>query len=113
MTPFSCIEHFPVNENLLCAHCGNTYLHHFKVDIFERSKEDSPDGLHVHFLSCDRLEINRNAVPFVAVDNLMGGNPSPRRGGVTIVFWCENCHGVSALHVYQHKGETFLDMHKV
>jgi hypothetical protein len=35
-------------------------------------------------------------------------NPSERRGGVTIRFWCENCHSLSELALAQHKGCSVL-----
>jgi hypothetical protein len=42
-------------------------------------------------------------------------NPSDRRDGIVITFWCEQCHGESGpdtnylrLAVIQHKGATYL-----
>jgi len=36
------------------------------------------------------------------------GNPSSRRDGLAIKFWCEGCPAVLELTVEQHKGQTFL-----
>jgi hypothetical protein len=36
------------------------------------------------------------------------GNPSSRRGGVAIRFWCEGCDSAPELTLEQHKGETHL-----
>jgi hypothetical protein len=36
------------------------------------------------------------------------GNPSSRRNGVVIRFWCEDCDVISELTLEQHKGNTLL-----
>jgi coenzyme F420-reducing hydrogenase gamma subunit len=82
---------------LLCPACRDTYLHHDKIEIFER-KEDATQGLHV-------TTTGKN----VKVDTSMEGCPSSRRDGITIRFWCENCHEISMLTLVQHKGQTFFN----
>ena len=81
-------------QALKCPACGSAYLHHEKVEIFNRS-EDAPDGLHVVVdglrQTCDR--------------NLLG-NPSSRRHGMTISFSCENCHANPVMMISQHKAVT-------
>jgi len=81
---------------LSCPVCQGTYLHHSRVDIFERS-EDAKIGLHIHTQG-EQVTVNKD----------LAGNPSLRRHGVAIVFWCESCQGTFVFHIIQHKGQTFL-----
>ena len=82
---------------LLCPHCGGTYLHHGKVSIYER-EEDQDNGLHV--------SVERGGT--LSVDQDLSGNPSLRRHGLTIQFWCEICKANPELTIVQHKGQTFV-----
>ena len=87
---------------LKCPSCGGSSLHHEKVDIFNRSKnseDDDPDGLHV------KIENDT-----VTTDTNLSGNPSQRRYGLTILFWCESCNHKPLLSISQHKGNTWLDI---
>jgi DNA-directed RNA polymerase subunit RPC12/RpoP len=80
-----------------CPYCGNGYLHHRDVVIYNREKEDSDQGLAV--------EVTPEAV--TTSDNLIG-NPSARRNGLMIYFECENCSNRYELALHQHKGRTYL-----
>lgn len=82
---------------LTCPGCGGQHLHHVLVDVFARHQEDSETGLHVVVGSVDLI-----------VDQQMTDNPSPRRGGLTVQFSCEDCEVTTLLHVFQHKGSTML-----
>lgn len=94
--------------NLACPSCGEEYLHHTLVEVWNRSTEDSVTGLHARvdgdtFWHDDRMQ----------------GNPSGRRDGIRISFWCEHCGpgyepGDNKLEsltlvIVQHKGNT--DIH--
>ena len=89
--------------NLLCPRCGNSYLHHRGVVAYDRS-EDAETVLKTS------VEVGKTTVQLVAQAD--SGNPSSRRDGLVIQFWCENCGGgddgssVIELTVAQHKGET-------
>ena len=85
------------NNILVCPHCESIYLHHKRIDVFERH-EDAKTGLHV-------------AVADMAThaDMNMVGNPSSRRDGLSIQFWCEGCDATPCLNVYQHKGNTYVE----
>ena len=83
---------------LLCPNCQSEYLRHDRVDIFERG-EDAPTGLHVTVDS-----------KHATVDTSLGGNPSTRRAGLAVSFWCEICHARSALTLAQHKGNTLIEL---
>jgi hypothetical protein len=82
---------------LLCPGCGYNNLHHEAIEVFERSHEDASDGLHV---------IIEKGV--VEVDADLHRNPSPRRHGLSIHFWCETCAVLPVLTIAQHKGETLV-----
>lgn len=81
-----------VDDMILCPHCGGVYLHHYRVETFER-KEDAKKGLHV-IVSGDKIRVNES----------MKKNPSPRRQGVRILFYCEDCPWISAITIIQYKG---------
>jgi hypothetical protein len=85
-----------LGADLLCPFCGSDYLHHGKVEIFDR-QEDNETGLHVS------VDASR-----VTLDSDISGNPSLRRQGLKIHFGCENCNGASILTLAQHKGTTYM-----
>ena len=89
--------------NLLCPRCGNSHLHHRGFAAYDRG-EDSETVLKTS------VEVGKTTVQLVA--QAESGNPSPRRDGVVIQFWCEDCGGgddgssVIELTLAQHTGET-------
>jgi hypothetical protein len=83
---------------LKCPSCGNNYLHHEKVEVFERG-EDEEKGLHV--------TIENGAV---TTNNNLSGNPSSRRHGLLVHFSCEGCKATPVLSLSQHKGNTWVDI---
>jgi len=82
---------------LKCPACGFNYLHHEKIEIFERT-EDSETGLHV--------TVNEGEVK---TDTNLSSNPSPRRHGLLVHFSCEGCSAISTLSLIQHKGNTYME----
>lgn len=82
---------------LLCPSCGSNYLHHGRVEVFECG-EDAKHGVHV-VVTDGRAEF----------DTSLEGNPSRRRHGLKIHFWCENCKAEPVLSISQHKGNTYVD----
>ncbi len=88
---------------LACPNCGGQCVHHDRVDIYERS-EDS-NGLHVRVMGCDARPQRQ---PVVSVDHVLDENPSDRRQGVSIRFWCEGCSLRFTLDLAQHKGQTVI-----
>jgi len=86
------------NENgLQCPNCHLNYLHQDKIEVFSRI-EDSPVGIHAVVLKGT-----------ATLDHSMEGNPSSRRAGVRIEFFCEGCDKRSELTISQHKGITYLE----
>ena len=85
---------------LICPHCGEAFLHQYKTEIFDR-KEDDVEGLHVTTDTEQGIIIKKD----------LEGNPSKRRDGSKVHFFCENCNQSSALEIYQHKGQTFRNLY--
>lgn len=96
---------------LICPVCKEPNLHHTSVHVWERDTEDSDKGRYT------RADGASSAVYSSAP---MEGNPSPRRNGMTIMFFCEHCHLPEppysnpahqppeyGLHIIQHKGATY------
>lgn len=83
------------NNSLKCPSCGGENLHHETVDVYFRKGEDSIDGV---FVRCDSTSVK----PITGE-----GNPSNRRDGLVIKFWCETCDDKPQLAIIQHKGTTY------
>lgn len=82
---------------LICSGCGGDCTHHEKVEIFNR-EEDSSVGTHAV------IEGSK-----VDVDDNLDHNPSGRRHGILIHYWCEQCETKSVLTISQHKGWTLIE----
>jgi hypothetical protein len=88
-----------LGENTLhCPACDGFYLHQGRTEVFNRS-EDASEGTHV-IVDGDKVQMDRD----------LTGNPSGRRHGLTIYFSCETCSANVQMHIYQHKGNTFVGM---
>ena len=89
---------------LMCPSCrgGSNNLHHTTVHVFALDREEDSPGTHV--------EVSVRGE--VKVDRKMAGNPSSRRHGLTIDFWCENCLDINRLQIAQHKGITTIEWHQ-
>ena len=84
---------------LECPSCGNGQLHHDGVTVFDRP-EDAADT--------KQTRIEGGKATTMVVPSLACRNPSNRRDGIAISFWCENCLVLSELTIAQHKGCTEL-----
>ena len=84
-----------------CPSCKADHLHHTAVDVFAR-KEDADTGMRV-----TAMGLNQGS-PMVEISEKMEGNPSDRRGRISVSFWCEGCGGMSELSLSQHKGQTMF-----
>jgi hypothetical protein len=96
---------------LTCPQCGDGWLHQCGVDVFVRHGEDSPEGQHIDANYGEGVEISK------AVSS-SDGNPSRRRDGIKIQFWCEHCSPANQephheLVIEQHKGNEFIYWQKV
>ena len=80
-----------------CPRCGADLLHHAGVTTFDRG-EDVATAIRTEVrgrkVSVDASASNRD-------------NPSSRRDGIVIDFWCEGCgEAPLQLTIAQHKGST-------
>ena len=80
-----------------CA-CGSN-LHHGKVEVFHRAEDDE----RVLVTSIDGRTAKAHLVP-----NAGSGNPSSRRNGIRVHFWCEQCGDGLIFTLAQHKGSTLI-----
>jgi hypothetical protein len=93
---------------LACPHCENqtkqegltAYMHHGTITVFNR-REDADD--------VKVTRVTSNGTTVATVPSSGSGNPSMRRDGLKIEFWCELCGVSSELAISQHKGQTFLE----
>lgn len=91
-----------IGLNLFCPQCedqGYPCLHHTGVTIYDCA-EDAGHTIETR--------VSHGATAVAVVPSAGSSNPSDRRDGLAIQFWCEHCHGVSELTLAQHKGSTFL-----
>jgi hypothetical protein len=105
--------------DLLCPHCGSDYLHHYGFTDYDRIE----DAEVVNVIDCGAVVFSGDGEMFGVFDRsscepqLGGGlsifsasddarNPSSRRHGIVVKFWCENCHHLSLLCIAQHKGHS-------
>ncbi len=87
-----------LSDPAICPHCGFDFLHQEKVEVWFRD-EDADMALHT---------ICGEGITFFTEDSSLG-NPSPRRDGIVVSFFCESCDAKSHLMIYQHKGQTFIE----
>lgn len=99
--------------SLQCPCCGGGNLHHDRTTAFVRSKEDG-GGISVavdpgkgDIFSSDSGAADIN-VRSLSATEINKQNPSNRRDGIRVNFWCETCSGDMALILAQHKGNTVL-----
>ena len=90
------------DHDVQCVQCGEVLVHHSKVEVFERT-EDAERGLYVA-VEEGGLTVDSNS--------LLEGNPSKRRQGLKIHFWCEVCRCTFSMNISQHKGNTYIEFVK-
>jgi hypothetical protein len=95
---------------LICPSCEDNYLHHTSLTVYNR-REDAKETRVTHLGSqMDGFSGSVNdTVTSATVANKDCDNPSPRRHGLQIKFWCETCNAEPTLNLYQHKGFTGLE----
>jgi hypothetical protein len=94
---------------LTCPRCAGKHLHHHSVIVYDRREDAST--IRRTLIECS-ADPNRDPgeVTIGVVESENAGNPSSRRGGIVISFWCETCHlQLIDLAIAQHKGETRIN----
>lgn len=79
-----------------CPNCKGYNMHHIRARVSFR-REDADEGVYAD----------------VAKDGVLTGrtqefNPSARRSGLLVDFWCEDCDEYSLFSLAQHKGLTMM-----
>jgi hypothetical protein len=96
--------------DLVCPRCGADNLHHIGVVFYERD-EDAANVLQLTQTLQHHGEARLTSVVTEIVPSNKSRNPSSRRNGMAIQFWCEQCGGGLdqdriELTIAQHKGST-------
>jgi len=100
---------FDEEGRLLCPACGERYLHLGAVELFVRNGEDAAEGMKVAVDTGGHLcgqPIGVKVTPKVGPDN-----PSARRDGVKLKFWCETCPYLSVVRIAEHEGVILVTHH--
>jgi hypothetical protein len=97
MEDWIAIEQLADHGDLLCPRCHSNYLHSGGITAYDREE----DAEHTIVTTLDGAQTAQRRMP-----SLTCNNPSERRHGIAIVFWCESCHAFSELTFAQHKGRT-------
>lgn len=94
-------DKFSDGTALLCPLCGDNYLHHETVTVYSRS-EDS--------VLTQVTEVSATQSRTMLAHSDECGNPSTRRDGLDVEFWCEHCGDEKRfrLCIEQHKGNTHI-----
>lgn len=94
-------------SDLLCPRCDSELLHHCAVEVYERCEEDTTTTI----TKSEGATFSRDVVWSTEAK----GNPSERRNGIVISFFCENCtswadHETDRIELTgaQHEGTTQL-----
>ena len=109
-------------NNLNCPHCGGSCLHHYGFTDYERIQDQKIEKV----VDCGSVEFDEKGECISACSRLIsapetgshlqifsdltnGRNPSTRRDGIVIKFWCETCPKISLLCIAQHKGYSLIN----
>ena len=85
---------------LECPECQHGFMHQCGIEVFTRNKEDAIRGTNVNIDQTGSVDVGELA-------SRDDGNPSARRDGMRIKFWCEACRNKDDPHelvISQHKG---------
>jgi hypothetical protein len=90
-----------VENAIECPVCGGVNLHHADVSVFDRIEDEEKTVV--------TTVAESGEVTVRTEDSVKSLNPSRRRHGLLIQFWCEGNCEVPSLAVYQHKGSTYME----
>lgn len=92
------------NENsMCCVYCGNQFVHHSDVEVYNRQSEDDKYCFYTKTSRIDAKIDTRKSTE---------QSPSSRRDGVRITLTCEECRKEFYLEIDQHKGWTLIRVAK-
>jgi hypothetical protein len=87
---------------LHCPKCACRHIHHDAVAVYDRGEDD---------VDVTITRVQTGGILTQRIKNEYSDNPSIRRHGLTISFWCEGCDNENEpykLNVVQHKGTTYV-----
>jgi hypothetical protein len=86
---------------LVCPRCHDSHscLHHGRLTVYHRCEDEA---------RLTRIDVSNGSALIKRIDSEGSGNPSSRRNGLAIDFYCELCDLSSELTIAQHKGQTLL-----
>ena len=90
------------NDILACPECNEYNLHHHNINVYSRDEDEK---------TCVHTTVKHKTTTIKESNNV--DNPSSRRDGIRIGFYCEHCNGNFQLVIQQHKGITFMQWEKV
>ncbi len=82
---------------IACPNCGDGYLHHGTIHVYNRFREDG-DGIESVVEPCS--QVNQHIRPSAQIPF--------RRDSLYIEFRCEVCPVKPVLWIEQHKGNTYM-----
>jgi predicted GIY-YIG superfamily endonuclease len=84
---------------LHCPVCDFPFTHLKNVTVWARPEDCTPNTVLIE-----------TQTGHIHVGNSNEGNPSSRRDGLSMLFYCENGEHTFIIDIAQHKGETFADV---
>ncbi len=87
---------------LLCPHCSSEYLHHTHIINYDRAEDEETIVTVIEHID-DGYNCETSLPAAKPKDN-----PSARRHGLEVQFYCEACTAISKLRIAQHKGITYM-----
>lgn len=96
---------FEPATTLLCPLCTGAFLHSTYVVVYDRHQ----GGLKTFETTIDHVEMSRSAV-----DSEVSDNPSEKRHGLAVGFYCEDCGEDEEFELTfaQHNGQTLVQWRK-
>ena len=99
---------------LMCPECNDNYLHHASVTVYNRTEDAEKTrvthlGTGMDGFTHDVEGGLDDTLTSATVESEHCNNPSSRRHGLQITFYCEVCGSKPVLNLYQHKGFTGLE----
>jgi|DEB0MinimDraft_6_1074348.scaffolds.fasta_scaffold51031_2 hypothetical protein len=95
---------------LKCGECDSENIHQHRVEVFSRYEDEEKYPVYIinHGPKSNPFgEDSKEQLGLSLKQNCVASktrNPSERRNGVNIIFWCELCDHKTKVSIAQHKG---------
>lgn len=101
-------DFFDGRQVLCCPRCGFQHLQHGVVTVYDRHEDAEHTTKITNRCSDTGFKEPHSRTVIETERSSESRNPSSRRHGLAISFFCERCHGTSELTVAQDRGCTIL-----